>query len=275
MSIAAMLRETTALLETVRAHSSQLTDPLLVQIRSDPANILRLAGMEPDAWQMETLRSDAVRTLLLCSRQAGKSLTAGALALRSALLEAPALVLLLSRAQRQSAELFRDKVLPLWRALGSPAAGKTPTALSLELANGSRIVCLPGDEETIRGYSGVRLLVIDEAARVPDSLYYAVRPMLSVSRGRLVALTTPKGMRGWFYNEWTGEEPWQRVCVKAYSVPRISREFLEEEERALGCRWFQQEYLCSFESIEDAAFDPLDVLALPSDEVKPLPFWGR
>src|SRR5262249_2031589 len=144
------------------------------------------------------------------------------LALRSALLEAPALVLLLSPTLRQSGELFRDKLLPLWRALGCPGRDKSPTQLSLELSNGSRIISLPGEEGNIRGYSGVKLLVIDEAARVPDDLYRAVRPMLAVSRGRLVALSSAYAKTGWFYETWTGEEAWHRVKVTALECPRIS-----------------------------------------------------
>jgi len=56
-------------------------------------------------------------------------------------------------------------------------------------------VSLPGDEGTVRGFSGVSLLVIDEAARVADPLYFAVRPMLAVSQGRLVALDTPSRLK--------------------------------------------------------------------------------
>jgi hypothetical protein len=41
----------------------------------------------------------------------------------------------------------------------------------LELANGSRIVSLPGTEGTIRGYAAASLIVIDEAARVPTSCW--------------------------------------------------------------------------------------------------------
>jgi hypothetical protein len=57
---------------------------------------------------------------------------------------------------------------------------------SLELANGTRIITLPCTEKTIRGYSNVSLLVIDEASRVEDVLLYAVRPMLAVSKGTIV-----------------------------------------------------------------------------------------
>ena len=34
-------------------------------------------------------------------------------------------------------------------------------------------------EETIRTYSGVRLIVVDEASRALNALYYALRPMLA------------------------------------------------------------------------------------------------
>lgn len=201
------------------------------------------------------LTSPSQQTLLLCCRQAGKSTCAAALALRDALLSPPALVLLLSPTLRQSGELFRDKLLPLWNALGRPAYARPPTRLELELANGSRVVSLPENEAGVRGFSGVRLLVIDEASRVDDGLYRAVRPMLAVSGGSLVALSTPFGKRGWFFDAWQDGGPaWQRVRVTAPECPRISPEFLASEQQALGERWYRQEYLCSFEDAVDAVF---------------------
>jgi hypothetical protein len=211
--------------------------------------------------------------LLLCSRQAGKSTVAAALALLAALLQPPALVLLLSPTLRQSGELFRDKVLRLYSALGRPVATTQESALQMALANGSRIISLPGDEETIRGYSGVRLLVVDEASRVPDDLYRSVRPMLAVSKGRLIGLSTPFGQRGWFYDEWLGLEGndnWNRVEITADQCPRIAPDFLAEEERALGARWFRQEYFCSFEDVIDAVFSHADVRAAVRDDLPPL-----
>ena len=79
----------------------------------------------------------------------------------------------------------------LQTALGSIAATSESTS-GLGLGNGSRIVSLPGKEATIRGYSDVALLVIDEAARVDEDLYVAVRPMLAVSGGRLLAALNPR-----------------------------------------------------------------------------------
>jgi hypothetical protein len=223
-----LLNEARALL--AEARTDGLTEgPLLERIREDPAEILALAGMEPDSWQATLLRCSPLRVLMLITRQGGKSLTAAALALREALLTPMSLVLLLSPSQRQSGELYRDKVMRLYNALDRPVPTAQETQLTMQLENGSRIVSLPGDESTIRGYSGVSLLVIDEAARVPDDLYRAVRPMLAVSRGRLIALSTPFGRRGWFFTEWSSSNPWERVEVSADRCPRITADFLAED----------------------------------------------
>ena len=76
-------------------------------------------------------------------------------------------MLLLSPTQRQSGELFR-KCLDFYRAAGRPVEPSSETALTLTLQSGSRIVSLPGHEGNVRGYSAVRLSVIDEASRVSD-----------------------------------------------------------------------------------------------------------
>jgi hypothetical protein len=199
--------------------------------------------------------------LLLCSRQSGKSTVAAALAVKAALLEAPALVLLLSPTLRQSGELFRDKILTFYNRLGRPVRVTQESSLQMTLANGSRIISLPGDEETIRGYSGVRLLIVDEASRVHDALYYAIRPMLAVSQGRMICLSTPWGRRGWFFETWHGKEEWQRVRIPAQECPRISPQFLADERRAIGDRWFEQEYECRFLDTINSVFNYEDIMA--------------
>src|SRR5215204_1806816 len=202
-------------------------------------------GLKPDRWQEDLLRSTARRVLLNCARQSGKSTMVGLLAVHAALYEPDSLILLLSPTLRQSQELFK-KCLSLYRAADKPVLPESETALTLTLENDSRIVSLPGKEGTVRGYSGVRLLAIDEAARVPDDLYVSVRPMLAVSGGRLVALSTPFGTRGWWYEAWRGDEPWERYQVPATDCPRISPAFLAEEQRTLGAFWYALEYGCEF-----------------------------
>src|SRR5712692_3299583 len=232
----------------------------LDELRSDPDRLMTMAGTPPDPWQQELLQTDAARMLLLCSRQAGKSTVAAALALRVALLEPRSPILILSPTDRQSGELFR-KILDGYRALGRPVPAVGETLHHLQLANGSRILSLPGTEKTVRCFSGVRLLIIDEAARADDALYFAVRPMLAVSKARLIALSTPFGKRGWFHDAWHSDEEWRRQRITADEVPRITPEFLAEERRALGDRWYRQEYFCSFEETIDAVFREEDIQA--------------
>lgn len=243
--------------------------PTLSRLKGNPSAVMALAGYRPDPWQARVLRSSARRTLLLCSRQAGKSRTAAALAVREALCRPASLVLVLSPSERQSGELAA-KVFEYYDALGRPVPARKRTELQLHLTNGSRVVALPENEKTVRGYSGARLLLVDEAARVDDALYRAVRPMLAVSQGRLVALSTPFGKRGWFFEAWESGAGWARERVTAEQCPRIPRDFLAEERTALGDRWYRQEYLCSFEEAIDAVFSTEDIQAAIDGTVRPL-----
>ena len=80
----------------------------------------------------------------------------------------------MSPSLRQSGELFR-KVANLQAQLDHKPELTEDNRLSLRLANGSRVISLPSKEGTIRGFSGVDLIIEDESSRVPDELYRAVR----------------------------------------------------------------------------------------------------
>jgi hypothetical protein len=245
----------------------ELRDDLRLAL--DRAAFAEKLGIVPDEWQRDLLRSTSDRVLLNCSRQSGKSTMTAVMALHRALYHPDSLILCLAPALRQSQELF-GKVLGFYRDLGRPVPAHTERKLSLELANGSRIITLPGTEKTIRGYSGAALLVVDEASRVEDALYYSIRPMLDVSGGALMMLSSPWGKQGVFYEEWADGIGWERYEVPASSVPRITSAFLAEERRSLPARVYRQEYECSFEDIEDAVFAYEDVQAAITDEVTPL-----
>jgi hypothetical protein len=224
-----------------------------LQLALDPARLLRRWGFDPETWQEEVLRSRPQRALLCCCRQAGKSSTAAAAAVHQALYQPGSLVLMLAPSQRQSAELLRRSRMLLEAAAPSFQL-KTDSAHTVELANGSRIVSLPAREDTIRGFSNVALLIFDEAAWVDDDLYVAARPMLAVSRGRLLALSTPNGQRGWFYRAWAEGEDWHRTKIPASRCPRISPSFLAEERRHMTAAQFASEYECEFTDAVDSVF---------------------
>lgn len=212
-------------------------------LRVNPALLLRQAGIEPYSWQERAACDDAKRVLALTSRQAGKSTISAAIALHTAIFHPQATILIVAPTLRQSQELAQ-KTRALAKAINLDLVGES--ALRIELANSSRVLALPGAEGTIRGYSA-NLIIIDEAAWVADELYVAIRPMLAVTQGRLIAISTPFGTRGWFWRAWTAEEEdWKRYKVTAYDIPSISREFLDAEKKALGDAMFAQEYLAEF-----------------------------
>jgi hypothetical protein len=218
-----------------------------------------------DPWQADLLRSDARQIIHNCCRQAGKSTATAILALHAAVYEPAALILLVSPSLRQSRELF-GKVTDFLRSLEPAPALEEDNKLSCQLANGSRIVSLPGDARTVRGFSGPALIVEDEAAYVDDELYNALRPMLAVSQGRLVLLSTPNGRRGHFCEIWHSGEGWRRIAIAGRDCPRITAEFLDAEKKALGPMVFEQEYCGQFIDAASSAFSSeLVELALVSD----------
>jgi hypothetical protein len=224
---------------------------------------------QPDPWQTKVMRSPAKRMLLNCSRQAGKSTTTAIIGLHQALYYSNSLVLMVSPSLRQSRELF-GKVQDFMKGLDTQPQLDEDNRLSMSLENGSRVVALPGDPATVRGFSAPSLIIEDEAAYVLDGLYRAMRPMLAVSGGRLILLSTPNGQRGHFYEAWESDEDWGRIEVPATECPRISAEFLAAELAALGKTWFSQEYECRFVETIDAVFRMDDIERSITDEVKPL-----
>ncbi len=238
----------------------------------DPVILARAAGYpDLDPWQAEFLRSPVKQKILLCSRQAGKSTVSSLLAVHDVLYSPagqPALVLVLSPSLRQSSELFNKIKAAYYKVAG--VQPRQDSAISLILPNLSRIVSLPGTEATVRGFSGVSHLLVDEAAKVSDDLFMAVRPMLAVSGGKLTLMSTPFGKRGFFHSIWTEGEDWRRFEVPATAVPRIDPKWLAAERRAIGEFWYLQEYCGAFLEAQDSVFTFEDIQSMFDTDAKPM-----
>jgi hypothetical protein len=227
-----------------------------------------------DARQMEVLASTAKRGILNCCRQWGKSTVGGIKAVHYAYTVPGSLVVVASPSERQSAE-FVQKVKPWLRKLGITPRGDGKNKTSLLFPNGSRMIGLPGNENTLRGFSSVGLMIIDEAARVDDEIYRALRPMLAVADGDLWLLSTPAGRRGFFYDNWTSAPPeWHRISIPATECERISATFLEEERAQMGQAAFRQEYLCEFADEGVLLFDR-DLVRATVQDVATMDFHPR
>jgi hypothetical protein len=227
-------------------------------------------AFEADDWQKTLLRSKAPQVILNNSRQSGKSTVTAILALHKAVFTSNSLILLISPSLRQSKELF-SKVIAFLKSLQPAQILEEDNRLSCELSNGSRICSLPGDPKTVRGYSAPALILEDEAAFVDDELFTAIKPMLAVSRGQLILMSTPFGRRGHFFDVWqSGGDAWQRISVPADACPRISAEFLRRERESMNEWRFRQEYMCEFVETQDQVFSYDVIRAMFDDAVKPL-----
>jgi len=221
-------------------------DLLREKARKDPVTFaLHYLKFAPDPWQAKFLRSRAQRIILNCSRQSGKSTTTAILALWEAINKPKSVIVLDSPSLRQSQELML-KFAEFLSLVNKDVKLDSDTKLSVRFANGSRVLALPGSEKTIRGISAVTLLILDEASGIPDELYGAVRPMLAVSKGRLILMSTPRGEQGFFFDTWAKSQGWQKVEVPWDHCPRIDPAFIEEERLERGNAWVAQEYECKF-----------------------------
>jgi phage terminase large subunit-like protein len=232
---------------------------------SAKTSIMAASGLVPDQWQ-EQLITSTRPALVCCCRQAGKSTGAAALAAHTFYYSPGSTVLIVSPTETQSSELLR-------RAKGMLAAmpggggmmGNATTRIESSL--GSRIIALPGTDASTRGYSPT-LLLLDECAYLPDETIRAMMPSTSVTRARIVMLSTPAGRCGVFYELWAatedqisrGEDPsWDLIrvtCETPEVRARQGQEFIEMERQTRSAFDFAQEYLAQFTASDTAVFHP-------------------
>lgn len=230
----------------------------------------RRLAFDPDPTQQIILRSSAKRGILNCTRQWGKTTVSAAKAVHRAFTVPNSLILVASPGLRQSGEWMR-RAADMLAHLGIAKHGDGNNRISLLLPNGSRIVGLPEAEAKVRGFSALSMLIIDEAARVSEEMYRALRPMLSTTNGDIWMLSTPNGKQGFFYETWEhGGSQWLRVSMTATDCPRISPDFLEEQRSVMGIDSFRQEHMCEFIGSGAAAFDRDLVEAAFTNDLDPI-----
>jgi hypothetical protein len=226
----------------------------------DPAELFRDCIGDPDDWQLKALRSDHPRQAYLCTRQGGKSSVAAIKALYTAMFNDGALVLMVSKSQNQSQELFR-KALLAYRDLGRPLGVLYESRLHLELGNGSRLISLPGSESTTVGYSPTMIL-LDEAAETSSDLLEALLPSVAATRGTVIALTSAKAASGWFYELWTRPDVgkvWETHMATADDSSQITEDVIEEALATRGPGYVRREFYCEFGVDQAAFFNPEDI----------------
>jgi hypothetical protein len=230
-----------------------------IRIPAYPVEFTVSLGIVPDEWQVEVLASEHPRKILCCGRQTGKSTVAAILAIHKALIQPGSTVLVVAPGERQAKLLF-SKAASLYRQAGYPLPAHSERRTGLGLSNGSVIEALPAVERTTRGYS-VDLLVVDEAAAVPDMDYHGILPALIATQGEQVLLSTPRGKRGFFWELWHSDDDWQRVMVRSDEVARIRPDDLEVFRQTMPEQFFRQEFYCEWLDTEGPLFSYDDIQA--------------
>jgi hypothetical protein len=230
-----------------------------LEISAYPVEFATSVGIIPDDWQVEVLSSDHPRKILCCGRQTGKSTVGALLALHKALTQPGSAVLVVAPGERQAKLLF-SKAKRLYEQAGHPLPAHSERRTGLELSNGSIIEALPAVERTTRGYS-VDLLVVDEAAAVPDMDYHGILPALIATQGEQVLLSTPRGKRGFFHELWHSADDWMRATVRSDEVGRIRDEDLEVFRHTMPEQFFRQEFYCEWLETEGSLFSYDDIQA--------------
>ena len=211
--------------------------------RIDPALwVSEVLGLEPAAWQAEYLRAPLGASILaLTARQVGKTTTAAWAIAHYMLFTPGGLSVIACPAQRQSAEAVRrvrDSLIKVGAEL------KVDNVYGLELKNGSRVLALPGSDDSIRGLTVDGWIVADEAARLDNDLISALRPMRARTRARFAMLSTAWSRTDPFWTAWSDDDPsWLRLKATADVPGLFAPAYLEQERRALGEHSFNREYL--------------------------------
>ena len=221
-------------------------------------------------YQRAWVQDDARFKIGLWARQTGKSFACAAEAVLDCLLNPGAMWVILSAGERQAIEFMQKAVM--WAkafalAIESADLPQNPDTFKraeIVFGNGSRMIALPANPDTARGYSAN--VILDEFAFHQDSeaIWRAIYPTITNPlRGlkKLRIVSTPNGRQNKFYDLWTKNEAYSRHRITiADAVAQGLPVNLDELRAGIDSEeaW-QQEYLCEFTDTTGALL-PLELI---------------
>lgn len=199
-----------------------------------------------DPWQERLLLLKVKNICIVSGRQCGKTTIVALLAVKFALENQNQFILIGSGIIEQAQHLFRKIKDYIFAEHKDKLLGK-PTLEFLEFDNGSKILCVPiGDTgDSMRGYTAT-MIIIDEAALVPDRAWEAIEPVIAVTKGRIILLSTPKFKKGFFYKSSLDKKNYNVETISARDCPRYTKEYLDRKQAEKSPIVFAQEYLGEF-----------------------------
>jgi phage FluMu gp28-like protein len=222
------------------------------------------------------LDSEARHHVLVSSRQVGKTLLGLNLLLYYAINYPDSYNVLVSPVFAQSKKTFEDLV----KAAGvkNPIVASTNSSdLIMRFRNGSLIRMVSGEsDQNLRGFTVSGILVVDEAAFLPEHLWnYVLRPTTIIMGKKVLFISTPNGPN-WFKDIYDyGIDPvfkdWISYRITSYDNPYLDKEILEMARLTLPEKAYQQEYLGVFVEGGGSVFEFGECALLPHLQFSPKP----
>ncbi len=215
----------------------------------------------PYACQAAILLDRSPRRLIVKARQIGMSQTIALEAVHTALYEHDSTILFVSRNQDLAANLLAYCRNAIAGITDPPTEVVKNNDSEMTWANGSRILSLPANEATGRGFAAKRVY-LDEFAYMSyaSEIYRSVSPTVGLG-GRLTILSTPDGRANHFYQLWLGIEAgeWSRHLIPWRQCPAYDAAWYERERPKYTASQWASEYEASFEASGQSVFSAADV----------------
>ena len=252
------------------------TDDLdLQRLVEEPSYFVeKIIGVQPFSYQKGFMDEDHDRKQFVAGRQVGKSRTCAWIALHKAITREGAMVLITAKSRRQATELFNQIKEELRIAESNNSLTETDfgitrdTRTEINFDNGSRIKVVPigNDGSNIRTYSA-DVIIVDEAAFIDEQVFQEVlTPMLAVTDGDFVIISTPYGKQGFFWKK-KNDDDWYTQQVSSWDNPKIDDDFIDKQREQLTSLQFKQEIRGEFDEETNSAFPSRDVLSCMSPTV--------
>lgn len=180
----------------------------------DMSRYLRSIGWDVFPWQEAVLSDPSTRICIDGARQGGKSTIMSAVTCHHAkyfpgslsVILAPTLMQAGEDMQKIKAFIAMDRDYPRLVRSG---------AQEIATERGARILVLTASDDAARGFSNPDIILFDEASRITDDVFEAVRPMITDNpKARIYEISTPNGKQGFFYDHFSSPR-WSRYLVRA------------------------------------------------------------
>lgn len=211
----------------------------------NPSQIAMLEGLEEHRFWVH-----------ISARRTGKSSAASVLALAK-LLEPNQQVVVVAPNYNLSSIIW-DYTTELIQAFGIETKRLNLKDRVVRLVNDSTFRLLSANNRESLVGRAAHLLIVDEAAIIPDDEYFTrdLRPALSTYEGsRALFISTPRGKQNYLYNYYCrGEDQnypdWGSGLYPWHVNPALKEADIEEARKTLPPTIFQQEYYCDWVSFE-------------------------